>query len=123
MSSMTRCIKLDVKIDLLGEIDVQIYSEYSSLPVEYLEELADKVRLHTKEFINILTSDDETHLTTSVKAPDVLRKCSRIGCNNPRWVRLKSGMTPKYLCEHCYISLYPAGQSNIYVAYPALPYI
>ncbi len=41
---MRRSIKLDVRIDLFDEVEIQISSAYSALPKHLLEDLADTVR-------------------------------------------------------------------------------
>lgn len=46
-------------------------------------------------------------------------KCAKCQANKATWIRLRmKPHTPYYLCNTCYQNKFPAGQSDVYVAYP-----
>lgn len=61
---MRRSIKLDVRINLLNEVNVSINSAYSPLPKHLLEDLADTIRKFMSDNREELTNDETSTLPT-----------------------------------------------------------
>jgi shikimate 5-dehydrogenase len=51
-----RCIKLDIRLNLFDEVEVNIDSVYTPLPTKLLEEFADLVRKFAADNLEALTN-------------------------------------------------------------------